>query len=146
MVCFKKCALPSGEVWLRPCYSLCHSESFHPFASLSLWQTNKMVRNYKKSANKLQRLLLNMSHKMTKWMINSVLAVKISNVIAVQVATDWNHKPQAMVISSLDSYVFLSWYLPLQMAIKLLSSVCGIRSFSPCTNSSHKLRDMHHFT
>ena len=36
-------------------------------------------------------------------------------------------------------YVFLGCYLPVQPALKSLSSVCNDKSFTRCTNLSHKL-------
>ena len=42
-------------------------------------------------------------------------------------------------------YVFLGCYLPIQPPLKLLPSVCDVRSFSPCTNLSHELQDLQHF-
>ena len=41
-------------------------------------------------------------------------------------------------------YVFLGCYLPIQPAIKSLSAML-CRLFSPCTDLSHKLRDLQHF-
>ena len=39
-------------------------------------------------------------------------------------------------------YAFLGCYLPIQPP---LNRVCDVASFSPCTDSSHELRDLQHF-
>ena len=40
---------------------------------------------------------------------------------------------------------FLGCYLAIQLPLKLLPGACNVTSFSPCTDSSHKLRDLQHF-
>ena len=42
-------------------------------------------------------------------------------------------------------YVFLGCYLAIQLPLKSLPGACDVTSFSPCTDSSHKLRDVQHF-
>ena len=44
-------------------------------------------------------------------------------------------------------YAFLGCYLAIQLPLKSLSDVCDVTSFSPCTDSSHELRerDLQHF-
>ena len=42
-------------------------------------------------------------------------------------------------------YSFLGCILAIQPALKLLPATCDVISFSPCTDSSHKLRDLQHF-
>ena len=39
-------------------------------------------------------------------------------------------------------YAFLGCYLPIQLPLNLCDDVT---SFSPCTDSSHKLQDLQHF-
>ena len=41
-------------------------------------------------------------------------------------------------------YVFLGCYLAIQPPLKSLPGACDITSFSPCTDSSHELRDLQH--
>ena len=43
-------------------------------------------------------------------------------------------------------YVFLGCYLAIQLPLKLLPSAWDVRSFSPCTDSSHKLWDLQHLS
>ena len=42
-------------------------------------------------------------------------------------------------------YAFLGCYLAVQLPLKLLPGACNVTSFSPCTDWSHKLRDLQHF-
>ena len=42
-------------------------------------------------------------------------------------------------------YTFLGCYLAIQPLLKSLPFACDVTSFSPCTDSSHKLRDLQHF-
>ena len=42
-------------------------------------------------------------------------------------------------------YAFLGCYLAIQPPLKLLPGTCDVTSFSPCTDSSHKLQDLQHF-
>ena len=42
-------------------------------------------------------------------------------------------------------YAFLVCYLAIQLPLKSLPGACDVTSFSPCTDSSHKLRDLQHF-
>ena len=42
-------------------------------------------------------------------------------------------------------YVFLGCYLAIQLPLKLLPGACDVTSLSPCTDSSHELRDLQHF-
>ena len=42
-------------------------------------------------------------------------------------------------------YAFLGCYLAIQPSLKSLPGACYVTSFSPCTDSSHKLRDLQHF-
>ena len=42
-------------------------------------------------------------------------------------------------------YAFLGCYLAIQLLLKSLPDMCNVTSFSPCTDSSHKLRDLQHF-
>ena len=48
----------------------------------------------------------------------------------------------AMMVSCLDLSVFSDCSLPMQLLLKSLSSAGGDRSFSPCTDSPHELRDV----
>ena len=41
-------------------------------------------------------------------------------------------------------YTFLGCYLAIQLPLKSLPGVCDVISFSPCTDSSHDLRDLQH--
>ena len=40
-------------------------------------------------------------------------------------------------------YVFLGCYLAIQLLLKSLPGVCDVTSFSPCTDSSYELPDLH---
>ena len=42
-------------------------------------------------------------------------------------------------------YAFLGCCLPIQPLLELLPGACDVTSFSPCTDSSHELRDLQHF-
>ena len=42
-------------------------------------------------------------------------------------------------------YAFLGCYLAIQPPLKSLPGACDVTSFSPCTDSSHELRDLQHF-
>ena len=42
-------------------------------------------------------------------------------------------------------YAFLGCYFPILPLLKLLPGACDVTSFSPCTDSSHKLQDLQHF-
>ena len=42
-------------------------------------------------------------------------------------------------------YAFLGCYLAIQPPLKSLPGMCDVTSFSPCTDSSHELRDLQHF-
>ena len=42
-------------------------------------------------------------------------------------------------------YAFLGFYLAIQLPLKSLPGSCDVTSFSPCTDSNHKLRDLQHF-
>ena len=42
-------------------------------------------------------------------------------------------------------YAFLGCYLAIQPPLKSLPGACDVTSFSPCTDSSHELRDLLHF-
>ena len=42
-------------------------------------------------------------------------------------------------------YAFLGCYLAIQPPLKSLPDACDVTSFSPCTDSSHELRDLQHF-
>ena len=42
-------------------------------------------------------------------------------------------------------YAFLGCYLAIQQSLKSLSGMFDVTSFSPCTDSSHELRDLQHF-
>ena len=41
-------------------------------------------------------------------------------------------------------YAFLGCYLAIQTPLKSLPGACDVTSFSPCTDSSHELRDLQH--
>ena len=41
-------------------------------------------------------------------------------------------------------YALLGCYLAIQLPLKSLPGVCDVTSFSPCTDSSHELRDLQH--
>ena len=40
-------------------------------------------------------------------------------------------------------YAFLGCYLAIQLSLKSLPGACDVTSFSPCTDSSHELLDLH---
>ena len=42
-------------------------------------------------------------------------------------------------------YAFLGCYLAIQPHLKLLPGACDVTSLSPCTDSSHELRDLQQF-
>ena len=42
-------------------------------------------------------------------------------------------------------YAFLGCYLAIQPPLKSLLGACDVTSLSPCTDSSHELRDLQHF-
>ena len=42
-------------------------------------------------------------------------------------------------------YAFLGCYLAIQPPLKSLPGACDVTSLSPCTDSSHKLRDLQQF-
>ena len=42
-------------------------------------------------------------------------------------------------------YAFLGCYLPIQPLLESLPGACDVTSFSPCTDSSHELRDLQYF-
>ena len=42
-------------------------------------------------------------------------------------------------------YAFLGCYLATQPLLKSLPGMCDVTSFSPCTDSSHKLQDLQDF-
>ena len=55
--------------------------------------------------------------------------------------SDWSHKLQAKVISCMCSWVVIGN----TAAIKIVTRLCDVTSFSPCTDSSHELRDLQNF-
>ena len=80
-------------------------------------------------------LLHHASGQMRMTMIISEPAIEIINKC---------NKPQTTSHSDF-MYVLLGCYLPIQLMLKSLSSVCDVRSFSPCTDSICKLRDLQCF-
>ena len=123
-------------------YLPCHCESFHPLLLLFLfdWLIKRQESTKILSINFNGFYLLH--HASGQMHVNVIIrepAVKIINKCNVNIAVCWL---KLQTTSHGDFMYVFGCYLP---ALKLLSSMWNVRSFSPCTDSSHKLWDLQHF-